>query len=90
MQYLAALRYFVKNGIKFNRTIYVTFVCEEEVGGDGGMKDFVHTDFFNKMNVGFALDESAPFEKDPRIFFAWHAERVKWGNILNCCLQTSN
>ena len=30
-QYLAAMRYFSRNGIKFRRTIHLTFVPEEEV-----------------------------------------------------------
>lgn len=57
MQYLGALRYFKKQGIKFKRTIHCTFVPEEEVGGVHGMRDFVHQDKFKQLNVGFSLDE---------------------------------
>jgi aminoacylase len=57
MQYLGALRYFKKNNITFERTIHCTFVAEEEVGGKGGMREFVHTDAFKNLNAGFSLDE---------------------------------
>jgi hypothetical protein len=32
-------------------------ILEEEVGGVEGMKLFVKTEAFQKLNVGFALDE---------------------------------
>jgi aminoacylase len=57
MQYLGALRYFKQNGFSFQRTIHVVFVPEEEIGGVDGMRDYVHTDGFKKLNVGFSLDE---------------------------------
>lgn len=57
MQYLAAIRSFRKNNIQFNRTIHVVFVPEEEIGGVHGMREFVHTDAFKKLNAGFSLDE---------------------------------
>lgn len=57
MQYLGALRYFVQKGVTFRRSIHVMFVPEEELGGDGGMADFVHTIDFRRLNAGFSLDE---------------------------------
>jgi aminoacylase len=57
MQYLGALRFFIRNNMKFKRTIHVTFVPEEELGGVGGMKDFVHQEAFKSLNVGVSLDE---------------------------------
>lgn len=57
MQYLGALRYFKRKQITFKRTIHVMFVPEEELGGDGGMADFVHTVEFRNLNIGFTLDE---------------------------------
>lgn len=33
------------------------FVPEEELGGDGGMADFIHTVEFRNLKAGFALDE---------------------------------
>jgi aminoacylase len=56
-QYLGALRYFRRKQISFKRSIHVMFVPEEELGGDGGMADFVHTEAFRNLNAGFSLDE---------------------------------
>jgi aminoacylase len=61
MQYLAAIRYFKRNNIQFKRTIHVTFVPEEEIGGVDGMKDFVHQESFRKLNPGCSLDEGLKF-----------------------------
>lgn len=57
MQYLGALRYFKRKQITFKRTIHVMFVPEEELGGDGGMADFIHTEEFRSLNAAFSLDE---------------------------------
>ena len=57
IQYLGALRYFKLQKIQFKRTIHVAFIPEEEVGGVEGMKDFVHTEAFKKLNVGVSFDE---------------------------------
>lgn len=57
MQYLGALRYFKRKQITFKRTIHCLFVPEEELGGDGGMADFVTQPEFRNLNAGFSLDE---------------------------------
>lgn len=57
MQYLGAIRHFKRKQVTFRRTIHVMFVPEEELGGDGGMADFVHTDAFRSLNAAFSLDE---------------------------------
>jgi N-acyl-L-amino-acid amidohydrolase len=76
-QYLAALRYYKRNNIQFDRTIHVTFVPDEETGGLNGMKTFVESDFFKKMNVTFALDENgSSMQKD--VFSIAYGERARW------------
>jgi aminoacylase len=75
-QYLAALKYFVKNKIQFKRTIHVTFTPEEEVGSIGGMKEFVHTDAFKNLNVDFALDEGGIVPREEFLLFL--GERSSW------------
>lgn len=57
MQYLSAIKVFKKKQLEFKRTIHVIFVPNEELGGQGGMADFVHTPEFRAMNPGFSLDE---------------------------------
>jgi aminoacylase len=57
MQYLGALRHFKKKDVQFKRTIHVVFVPNEELGGQGGMADFINTTEFRSLNPGFSLDE---------------------------------
>lgn len=58
IQYLAAIRALKRDGVKqFKRSIHITFVPDEELGGHLGMSTFVTTDEFKALNVGFSLDE---------------------------------
>ncbi|XP_053949830.1 aminoacylase-1A-like [Anastrepha ludens] len=76
MQYLGAIRALKKSGAKFKRTIHISFIADEEMGGRFGMRPFVHTAEFKSLNVGFSLDEglASPSEEFP-VFFA---ERSVW------------
>ncbi|XP_031625236.1 aminoacylase-1A-like [Contarinia nasturtii] len=65
MQYLAAARALQLKGItQPKRTIHLTYMPDEEVGGYLGMGPFVASDAFKKMNVGFTLDEGYPSTTD--------------------------
>jgi len=70
IQFIEAVRRLKEAGRKFQRTIHLTFVPEEEVGGIDGMAKFVHTKEFKDMNVGFGLDEglAGPDEELPVYF----------------------
>ncbi|XP_042212201.1 aminoacylase-1-like [Homarus americanus] len=57
IMYLEALKRLKKAGHKFLRTIHLTFVPEEELGGTEGMGQLVKMDVFKNMNIGLALDE---------------------------------
>lgn len=77
IQYLAAIRALKRDGVKqFKRTIHITFVPDEEVGGYLGMMAFVKSNEFKAMNVGFSLDEgiASPTEE----FSVFYAERSIW------------
>lgn len=76
MQYYSTVRTLKRDGFKPKRTIHLVFVPEEEIGGFGGMADWVDTDDFKSLNVGFSLDEgmASPTEVYP-VFFA---ERAIW------------
>ncbi|XP_071559160.1 aminoacylase-1-like isoform X1 [Temnothorax nylanderi] len=82
IQYLEAIRRLKLKGRRCQRTIHVSFVPDEEIGGVLGMKAFVHTADFKALNVGFALDESAPspFEE----FFMYYGERSMWHVEIKC------
>lgn len=82
IQYMEALKELKKKGHKFLRTIYLSFVPDEEIGGKNGMFEFVKTEMFKKMNVGFALDEgyANPTEK----FTVFYGERAPWWVLVKC------
>lgn len=73
MQHLAAIRALKKAGIQLKRTIHVTYVPDEEIGGQAGMGQFVYTDDFKKLNVGFSLDEGIASATD--VYPVYYAER---------------
>ncbi|XP_033228168.1 aminoacylase-1-like [Belonocnema kinseyi] len=57
IQQLEAVRRLKLSGIRLKRTIHISLVPDEEVGGYEGMKTFTETQDFKSLNVGFALDE---------------------------------
>jgi len=76
MQYLEAVRRMREQGKTLLRTVHLSFVPDEEIGGLLGMKKFVQMQEFKKLNVGFALDEgyANPSEK----FSLFYGERNAW------------
>jgi len=82
IQYVEAVRRLKKNGQQLLRTVHIVFVPEEEVGGHTGMKLFVQTDEFKKLNVGFGLDEGVASDND--VYKVFYAERVKWWLDAKC------
>ncbi|XP_022909928.2 aminoacylase-1-like isoform X3 [Onthophagus taurus] len=82
IQYLEAIRRMIKSGIRLRRTLHVTFVPEEELGGVQGMKEYVHTTHFKNLNVGFALDEGMANESEEFILF--YGERFIWHMHFHC------
>ncbi|OGB84519.1 hypothetical protein A3F66_06820 [candidate division TM6 bacterium RIFCSPHIGHO2_12_FULL_32_22] len=62
MKGIGAVHYFALKELKeqgFNpkRSIYIFVVPDEEVGGFKGTKEFVNTDAFKKLNIGYVVDE---------------------------------
>lgn len=83
MQYIEALAQLVASGWRNRRTIHVTFVPDEEIGGYNGMSRLVsdnHDDpalTFAQLNVGVALDEGEPSPTDN--FQIFYGERhMQW------------
>ncbi|XP_023172478.1 aminoacylase-1 [Drosophila hydei] len=76
MQYLAAIRALKRDGIRLKRTIHISFVADEEMGGRRGMRPFVETKEFRALNIGFGLDEglASPTAEFP----VFYAERSVW------------
>ncbi|XP_068152464.1 aminoacylase-1-like [Drosophila tropicalis] len=75
-QYLAAIRCLKANGYRPKRTVYLSYVPDEEIGGVDGMKAFVKCAYFQKMNVGFSMDEGVGSTNDT--FNLFYGERTLW------------
>lgn len=79
-QYLGAIRALKRIGFTPTRTVHLTFVPEEEVGGNHGMRYFVKTDEFKALKIGFALDEAVA--STVKTFHLFYAERAIWRKSL--------
>lgn len=82
IQYIEAIRRLKKAGKRLKRTVHVTFVPDEEIGGFLGMKKFIDTEDFKKLNVGFALDEGLANPRDA--FTVFYGERSAWWIHISC------
>lgn len=82
IQYLEAVRRLKLQGVTLRRTLHISFVPDEEIGGVEGMRKFVHTNEFRDLNVAFALDEgmASPNEE----FALFYAERCIWHMHIHC------
>lgn len=62
------------------RSVHVSFVPDEEIGGFDGMAKFAESEEFEKLNVGFVLDEgqASPGE-EYRVFYA---DRSPWNLVI--------
>lgn len=88
IQYLEAIRRLKLNGQRCERTIHVSFVPDEEIGGVLGMKAFVKTADFKALNVGFALDEGAPWPYEK--FLMYYGEKSTWQVEIKCAGNTGH
>lgn len=80
LQYLEAIRKLQASGFQPLRTVYLTFVPDEEIGGHDGVEKLAVSDIFKNMNVGIVLDEglASPTEKY-RVFYG---ERSPWWLVI--------
>ncbi|XP_042509075.1 aminoacylase-1-like [Macadamia integrifolia] len=80
MQYLEAIRQLKNSGFQPTRTLYLSFVPDEEIGGHDGAEKFAGSEEFKKMNVGIVLDEGlASTNENYRVFYA---ERCPWWLVI--------
>ena len=73
IQYLAALHMLRQSKIELEYDIFVTFSPNEEIGGYGGMREFVESETFANLNIVFAIDESCA--SPGNFFFIFNGER---------------
>ncbi|VDQ04103.1 unnamed protein product [Trichobilharzia regenti] len=80
IQQLEAVRRLKSRGYQqLRRTVYLTFVPDEELGGAKGMKPFVGMKFAD-MNIGFCLDEGIPSSSEDYLAF-YDERRPVWLNV---------
>lgn len=77
MQYLEAIRNLRSRGFVPIRSVHISLVPDEEVGGFGGAAKFVESEEFEGLNVGFALDEGQASPGDE--FRVFYSDRIPWG-----------
>lgn len=75
VQYLLAVQRLVTKG-PLRRTVHLTYVPDEEIGGMDGMGKFVDSEAFKALNVGLVLDEGLANPGKP--FTVFYGERTPW------------
>ena len=73
---MEVIRKLKENNIRPERTIHLTYVPDEEIGGGDGMNRFIKTKEFDQLNVGLALDEGLASDDDE--FCVYYSERLRW------------
>ncbi|KAE8611971.1 hypothetical protein XENTR_v10012655 [Xenopus tropicalis] len=82
IQYLEAVRRLKSMGRCFPRTIHLTLVPDEEMGGKTGMELFVKHPAFQALNPGIALDEGLANPSEE--FSVFYGERCCWRVTVHC------
>lgn len=82
IMYLEAIRRLKNKGITLKRTLHVSFVPDEEIGGKDGMGVFSTSKEFQELNIGFSLDEG--LVHDGEEFIAFYAEKIIWQLHVHC------
>ncbi|RVW17659.1 Aminoacylase-1 [Vitis vinifera] len=80
MQYLEAIRNLRAQNFQPTRTIHISYVPDEEIGGFDGAAKFVASNEFADLNVGFMLDEGQASTSDE--FRVFYADRSPWNLII--------
>jgi aminoacylase len=76
MQYLIALGRLKQAGFQPFRTILITYVPDEEIGGADGMNILIQSQWFQSKQVDLALDEGLASTDDS--FSIFYGERLPW------------
>ncbi|KAF9411737.1 hypothetical protein HW555_009528 [Spodoptera exigua] len=83
MMHLEAVRRLKNAGVRLKRTVHLSFVPDEETGSVDGMRVFSESPEFKDLNIGFALDESAP-NLHPTEIMAFYGERTSRQIVVTC------
>ncbi|XP_031350585.1 aminoacylase-1-like [Photinus pyralis] len=88
IQYLEAIRRLKLDGVEPRRTVHVTFMPDEELGGVNGAEQYVKTQNFKNLNTGCALDEAIGGENKTLIVF--YGEKKRWSFRIHCPGQSGH
>eukprot|EP01119_Soliformovum_irregulare_P013129 TRINITY_DN3466_c0_g1_i1.p1 TRINITY_DN3466_c0_g1~~TRINITY_DN3466_c0_g1_i1.p1 ORF type:complete len:327 (+),score=120.73 TRINITY_DN3466_c0_g1_i1:295-1275(+) len=76
IQYIEAVHRLKQSGKTFPRTIHLSYIPDEEVGGRDGAEIWVDTQRFRDLNVGLVLDEG--LASPDETFTVFYGERIPW------------
>lgn len=82
IMYMEAIRRLKLRGDRLQRTVHLSFVPDEEIGGKLGMAMFVKTAEFKALNVGFSLDEGVCSPEE--LYYFFNGERYIWHVVIKC------
>ncbi|XP_015892218.3 uncharacterized protein LOC107426535 isoform X2 [Ziziphus jujuba] len=80
LQYLEAIRRLKASGFRPLRSVYLSFVPDEEIGGHDGAEKFAKSDIFDDLNVGVVLDEGLASPNEH--YRAFYGERSPWSLVI--------
>jgi aminoacylase len=75
-QYIVALKKLKSLGYQPTRTIYISFVPDEEIGGQEGMNILTESVWFKSISIDLALDEG--LANTGENFTVFYGERLPW------------
>ncbi|XP_049834163.1 aminoacylase-1-like [Schistocerca gregaria] len=79
---MEAVRRLKMRGVKLRRNVLITLMPDEEIGGADGMEKFVQSEDFDKLNVGFELDEGPVSPQEE--YAVTNGERSSWKVKVRC------
>lgn len=80
IQYLEAIRNLKAKNFTPTRTVHISYVPDEEIGGSDGAAKFAGSKEFEELNVGFFLDEGQASVTDE--FRVFYSDRSPWGLVI--------
>ncbi|CAL5037435.1 unnamed protein product [Urochloa decumbens] len=80
VQYLEAIRGLRAAEFEPARTVHISLVPDEEIGGADGFAEFARSEEFRALNIGFMLDEGQASPTD--VFRVFYADRLVWRLIV--------
>lgn len=78
VQYIIALKTLIQSGLSMKRTVYLSFVPDEEIGGTDGMNRLMQSLWWlhSGGNIDLALDEGLASEDES--YNVFYGERLPW------------